>query len=159
MKPTLYLETTIPSYLVSRPSRDLIIAAHQQVTREWWDHRRRDFDVVTSRLVLDEASVGDQQAAGKRLEALRDMPVLELNADVISFAQEIMRLGCIPERAGTDSAHISVCAVYGVDFMLTWNCRHIANGVVIAAVRKLCDEAGYAFPVVCTPDSLLEPMS
>ena len=158
MKPVVYLETTIPSYLVSRPSRDLVVAAHQQVTREWWANRRSEFDLVISRFVLDEVSQGDTVAASQRLAILKDIPQLTINEDVLVMTDAILNTGLIPHRALRDAGHIAVSAVNGVDFLLTWNCSHIANGPVIVAVRELCEEMGFECPIICTPDTLLEPM-
>jgi hypothetical protein len=118
----VYLETTIPSYLTSRPSRDLIIAGHQQLTREWWENRRDTFQLFLSQLVIDEASAGDPAAARERLKALRDLPLLDITPEVTELASRILDSGKIPRKAATDAAHIAIAAVHGMDFLVTWNC-------------------------------------
>jgi predicted nucleic acid-binding protein len=127
MAAAVYLERTIISYLTGRPSRDLIVAAHQQITRQWWEQRRARFEVYVSRLVLDEARAGDAEAANRRLEVLEDLPSLEINAATTSRAMKLGKLMSIPPRARADTLHIALAAVHGVDYLLTWNCAHIAN--------------------------------
>lgn len=124
---TVYLETTIPSYLTAWPSRDLVIAAHQQVTRDWWEARRRNFELRISQFVLDEASSGDESASEARLQSLDGIPLLDVTESARELAEQILRAGAVPSKAALDAGHIAVAAVHGVDFLLTWNCRHIAN--------------------------------
>lgn len=126
MKQALYLETTIVSYLTAVPSHDLVVAAHQQVTRDWWD-RRSAFDLYVSQFVLDEAGAGDAGAAERRLAALADLRVLDLTPEVRVVAGEILRLGGMPAKAYVDAVHVAVAAAHGIDYLLTWNCTHIAN--------------------------------
>ena len=151
----MYLETTIPSYLTSRPSRDLIIAGHQQVTRDWWENRRGDFEIYISQLVLDEAAAGDPAAARERLKLLRPLPMLDITPDVAELTSSILASGKIPRKAATDAAHIAIAAVHGVDFLVTWNCVHIANAVIVKALVSICREQSYECPVICTPEELL----
>jgi predicted nucleic acid-binding protein len=127
MKPKLYLETTVPRYLTAWPSRDLIRAGHQQITREWWQSRRADFEIYISQLVLDEASAGDTQAVRDRLALLQKLPLLDLTQEVTDLAADLKSELALPPRAVTDAAHIAIAAVHGIDFLLTWNCTHIAN--------------------------------
>lgn len=155
MKPRLYLETTVPSYLTSRPSRDLIIAGHQQITREWWDQRRPDFQVFISQLVLDEAAAGDPTAAGERLKILQPLPVLDIVPEVTALASGILSSGKIPRKAATDAAHIAIAAVHHMDFLVTWNCLHIANAAILKALASICRAYAYECPVICTPEELL----
>lgn len=154
MKPRLYLETTIPSYLTSRPSRDLIIAGHQQITRDWWDKRRHDFQLYISQLVIDEASAGDPVAARERLKIVQPLSLLDITPGVAELASSILASGKIPHKAATDAAHIAIAAVHGMDFLVTWNCVHIANAVIAKALVSLCREHGYECPVICTPEEL-----
>src|SRR5438046_246912 len=116
MKSRLYLETTIPSYLTSRPSRDLIIAGHQQVTREWWERRSGTFRIYISQLVVDEVSAGNPFAARERLKGLRDIPLLDITPGVTELASRILASGKIPRKAATDAGHIAIAAVHGMDF-------------------------------------------
>ena len=155
MKPSLYLETTIPSYLVSRPSRDLIVAARQEITRQWWDNRKTDFRIVVSQVVLDEAAAGDRDAARKRLAMLRKFPLSPVNEEVISLAEKIMKSRVIPRKAARDAAHIAVSAVHAIDFLLTWNCVHLANAECFPRIEEVCLSAGHRCPIICTPDELL----
>jgi predicted nucleic acid-binding protein len=155
MRSRLYLETTIPSYLTSRPSRDLIIAGHQQVTREWWEKRRGTFQVYISQLVIDEASAGDPAAARERLKTLRDLPLLDLTPEVTELASGILASGKIPRKAATDAAHIAIAAVHGMDFLVTWNCVHIANAANAKALALICRAHACECPVICTPEELM----
>jgi len=155
MKPRLYLETTIPSYLTSRPSRDLIIAGHQQITREWWERRRNAFQLHISQLVVDEASAGDPHAAGERLKVIQDYPLLDITPEVGVLASSFLASGVIPRKSATDAAHIAIAAVHGMDFLITWNCVHIANAVIAKAVAKICRQHDCESPVICTPEELL----
>src|ERR1039458_10389339 len=116
MKPRVYLETTIPSYLTSRPSRDLIIAGHQQVTKEWWENRDA-FQLYISQLVVDEAAAGDPVAARERLKALQGLPLLDITPEVTELASGILASGRIPRKAAADAAHIAIAAVHGMDFL------------------------------------------
>jgi predicted nucleic acid-binding protein len=154
MKPRLYLETTIPSYLTSRPSRDLIIASHQQITRDWWD-RRKQFQLYISQLVVDEASEGDAIAARERLDAVKNLPLLDITPEVAELAAGILTSGRIPRKAATDAAHIAIAAVHGMDFLVTWNCAHIANAVIARALAAICREHACECPVICTPEELM----
>ena len=155
MKPRLYVETTIPSYLTSRPSRDLIVAGHQQITRDWWEKRRDAFHLYISQLVVDEASAGDPGAARERLRVLQELPLLDITPEVEVLTSSILVSGVIPQRAATDAAHIAVAAVHGLDFLLTWNCVHIANALIAKAVAKICGRHGCECPGICTPEELL----
>jgi len=155
MKLKVYLETTIPSYLTSWLSRDLVIAAHQQITREWWQNCNR-FDLFISQVVLREASGGDSQVAAKRLEILENIPVLEVTEEAIELAQKLVDQGPIPEKAGVDALHIAIAVVNGMDYLLTWNCSHIANASIRTQIDYICRSSGYEPPVICTPEELME---
>ena len=155
MKSRLYLETTIPSYLTSRPSRDLIIAGHQQITREWWETRRDNFQLFISQLVVDEAGAGDPEAARKRLKVLQGLSLLDITPEVAELASNILASGKIPRKAAADAAHIAIAAVQGMDFLVTWNCVHIANATIAKALALICREHGCECPVICTPEALM----
>jgi predicted nucleic acid-binding protein len=155
MKPKLYLETTIPSYLTSRPSRDLIIAGHQQITREWWNNRRDQFEIYLSQLVIDEARAGDAEAARERLNAIKAFPLLDITPEVEVLATNIMSSGILPAKAVTDAAHIAIAAVHGIEFLMTWNCVHLANAILAREVGKICRQHDYDCPVICTPEELM----
>lgn len=152
---SVYLETTFISYLVSRPSRDLLVAAHQQTTHEWWTNRRQDFECYVSQVVIDEALAGDPEEAKKRMEKISAFPVLEVTEKAESLTRSILAGGTIPPRFVRDAAHIAVAAVNDVDYLLTWNCTHLANAQIIRRVSVVCNREGYNMPVICTPEELM----
>lgn len=152
---SVYLETTFISYLVARPSRDVIVAAHQQTTHDWWDTRRNDFECNVSQVVIDEVSAGDPSEIDKRLDLIQDLPVLEATKSSESLAQAIIASGAIPPRAVRDAAHIAVAAVHRIDYLLTWNCRHLANAQIMRKIQEVCDELSERMPVICTPEELM----
>ncbi|MDA1250220.1 MAG: type II toxin-antitoxin system VapC family toxin [Planctomycetota bacterium] len=153
---TVYLETTFISYLVALPARDLVIAAHQQVTRDWWQHRRQHFRCVVSPGVIDEVSMGDKSEIKKRLGLVRPLEVLAASTDAEELTQAIMDAGVLPEKAVRDAAHIAVAAVHGVEYLLTWNCKHLANAQISRRVQVVCNAQGFRMPLICTPEELLE---
>jgi hypothetical protein len=155
VKPKVYLETTIPSLLVARPSRVLRVVNDQQVTREWWEARRGKFQLFVSELVLEEVVRGDRALAAQRLAAIAGCPILEATGAAKSLTLELLDSGLIPTKAAADAAHIAVAAVQGMDFLLTWNCRHIANAMTVDRVRDLCARRGFPAPVICTPYELM----
>jgi hypothetical protein len=155
MKPKVYLETTIPSLLTAWPSRDLVIAGQQQVTRDWWGTRRNDFQLFVSELVLEEAGLGDSAAAALRLEAVAGCALLAATKETQELARALLASRLIPPDAAADAAHIAVAAVHGMDFLLTWNCRHIANATLVEPVRAVCLRGGFPAPVICTPVELM----
>jgi hypothetical protein len=151
----IYIETTIPSYLTARPSRDIVQAARQQLTREWWDVERRNYDLCISQIVLDEAAAGDAEAAQRRMAVIDTLPLLDLTFEVDGLAETIMQSGLLPASASRDAVHIAVTAVHQVHFLLTWNCRHIANATIFRDLQHILMSAGYDVPVICTPEELL----
>jgi predicted nucleic acid-binding protein len=153
---TVYLETTFVSYLVALPARDLVIAAHQQVTRDWWQRRRTQFRLVVSQVVLDEISAGDESEVGKRLELVKSLAVLSSSADAEALAAAIVGAGALPQKAVRDAAHIALATVHGVQYLLTWNCRHLANAQISRRVSRICSENGFIMPTICTPEELFE---
>jgi hypothetical protein len=153
---TVYLETTFVSYLVALPARDLVIAAHQQVTRDWWQRRRTQFRLVISQVVLDEISAGDESEVRKRLELVKPLPVLASSADAEALTAAIIEAGVLPEKAVRDAAHIALATVHGVQYLLTWNCRHLANAQISRRVSRICSEHGFVMPAICTPEELFE---
>ncbi|MBK9266389.1 MAG: type II toxin-antitoxin system VapC family toxin [Polyangiaceae bacterium] len=155
MKPTLYVETTIISYLTSRPSHDLVRAAHQQVTRDWWDARSA-FDLYISQFVLDEAGAGDLEASQRRLAALEGIALLDVVSEARLLAAEILRLGGMPAKAYVDALHVAVAAAHGIDYLLTWNCKHIANPAMRGKVEMICRATGFEAPVICTPVEFMQ---
>lgn len=154
-KPSLYLETSIVSYLTARPAKDLNTAAHQQITAEWWDTKRKNFDLYISKVVMNEAASGDVEVAARRVKLLKPLRMLPITREVAALARDFAKLGCVPPKAADDALHIALAAVHGVHFLLTWNCTHINNVATIDEVREVCENHGYACPVICTPDELI----
>jgi len=151
MPETVYVETSISSYLTARPSRDVRAAAWQQLTIQWWEETRPQYDLVTSELVIVEASHGDPDAAERRLAILEGLPGLLIDQEVQELAQHLVAEGGIPVSAQADAIHIAVAAVHGIDYLLTWNCRHIDNAVMKPRIRSICSGAGYQCAEICTP--------
>ena len=154
--PSVYLETTVISYLTGRPSRNLRVVAHQEITIDWWTRRRMRFELYVSRLVIDEAAAGDVEAATRRLVTLNDIPRLELTESASILAANLVTEGAIPREATEDALHVAVAAAHGMDYLLTWNCRHIANAAMRNRIADVCAAAGLEAPVICTPEELLE---
>lgn len=153
---SVYLETSVISYLVSRPSRDLQMAAHQQTTQDWWTDRRNKFECSVSQVVIDEASAGDPTEAAKRMTAIQGLPVLALVDETRVLTQAILATGVIPPRAARDAAHMAVAAVHEIDDLLTWNCKHLANAQIMRKMEQVCETLGWQLPVMCTPEELME---
>jgi predicted nucleic acid-binding protein len=155
MKDSVYIETTFLSYLTARPSRDPLLAAHQQVTRDWWSRRER-FDVFVSLLVVNEASQGDPTAAAERLAAISQIPMLEIEPDADLLAQNLIRELAIPPGEIRDASHVAIAATNGIDYLLTWNCRHLANLRMRGKIERVCRDLGYQPPLIGTPLELSE---
>jgi hypothetical protein len=153
MKPTVYIETTVPSYLTAWPSRDLVRAAHQQITREWWA-RRTAFDLYLSPLVVQECQAGDPRAAADRLAALAGIPLLDEIPEAGELAAALLRDIPLPDKAAADALHIATAAVHGMQYLLTWNCTHIANVMLRPQIEAVCRAAGYEPPLISTPQEL-----
>jgi predicted nucleic acid-binding protein len=151
----VYLETSFIIYLTSKPSRDLIIAAHQQITHEWWDKNRQFFELYVSQFVYEEAAKGDSNASKKRIALLSDLTLLELNEDIMTLASNFIQSKTIPTEFVEDAFHIAIATVHGMDYLLTWNCKHIANASIRSAIEKACQKNGYLGPIICTPEELM----
>jgi predicted nucleic acid-binding protein len=155
-KPKVYLETTIASYLTAWPSRDLVMAANQETTREWWANRKEAFELFVSQTVIKESSAGDSDAAQRRLEFLKPFPRLDITEEVESLAAKLIENVPLPPKAQADALHIAVAAVNKMNYLLTWNCTHIANAMLRSQIEAVCRSQGYEPPVVCTPQEMLE---
>lgn len=153
MSARVYVETSVISYLSARPSRDVVLAAHQQLTRRWW-RGRRSYSVFVSQVVLDEAALGDPTARRSRLRALRGIPILALTDRAAELAAELVRRGALPKKATVDAFHIAIAADHQVDYLLTWNCKHIANATMRVTIEEICRSAGLTPPIICTPEEL-----
>ncbi len=157
MRPRVYVETSVISYLSARPSRDVVVAGCQQLTRDWWDYASRQFELVASQLVVNEASAGDTDAVARRLAALERITLLDATDEAAILASELIRSGAIPAKAAEDAAHIAIAVTNGIDYLVTWNCRHIANAVMRSNIERACRSAGYEPTIICTPAELMEP--
>ncbi len=155
MKPRVYVETSVISYLAAMPSRDVVTLAHQQLTFEWWSESGR-FDLYVSDAVLAEAARGDPAAAARRVAVLQDLPVLEVTREVSELAGRFLNAGVLPAAALVDAVHVAAAVVHGMDYLLTWNCAHIANAAVRASLERACREYGFEPPIICTPEELTE---
>lgn len=152
----VYLETTIISYLTGRPSRDIVVAGHQQTTREWWDSSRIHHDLFVSEVVLREMQAGDTEAAELRMKMVEGIPNLGLNADVATLAHTYQTELQLPPKAGNDVLHIACAVSHEMDYLLTWNCTHIANGHTIRRLAAINDRLDRKTPVIVTPEELME---
>ncbi len=156
MNPRVYIETTIISYLTAWRSPQLVMAAHQEATRQWWDDERHHFDLYVSEAVIEEASAGDAEAARRRLDVIDGIAELKITDEVRDLAKALVEHGQLPRKASLDALHIAIATVNGMDFLLTWNCRHIANATLQKSMRTVCENSGYALPILCTPMELTE---
>ncbi len=155
MTETVYIETSIVGYLPARSSNNLILMANVEATRQWWDSRRFQFALYISQVVLDEVARGDSAIAAQRIEILRDFPLLEVDQAVQNLAAQFLSQSNLPLKAFDDALHIAVATVYGLDYLLTWNCKHIANAQIQKKLAQISLNAGYELPTICTPYELM----
>jgi hypothetical protein len=152
--PSVYVETSIVSYLSARESSSLLGAAHQLVTRRWWD-RRHLFRCFVSDVVIRECRAGDPTAAQRRLDSVREFSSLAINEKAIEIAESLLALGIVPKKAAEDALHVALATAHCMDLLLTWNCRHIANPVIQARIAAYLESIGLLLPFICTPEELL----
>ncbi|KAB8315629.1 type II toxin-antitoxin system VapC family toxin [Tolypothrix campylonemoides VB511288] len=155
MSETVYIETSILGYLTARSTKNLILAANMEITRDWWESRRTAFVLYTSEAVLNEVAQGDAEIAVQRLEILRDFPLLELNHAVQDLAVQFLARSNLPPKANVDAIHIAAATVHGMDYLLTWNCKHIANAQLQGKLAEISLDFGYELPILCTPYELM----
>ncbi len=153
---SLYIETTIISYLVSRTSSDERISAMQNFTKEWWSKKRFNYDILISEAVLDEIKIGDRQHVEMRLEIVKDIPVISQTTDIINLSKNLTNKNIVPPKAKIDALHISYAAMSGVDALVTWNCKHLANINTQKALYRYLAFENIECPIICTPLELLE---
>ncbi len=156
MNPTLYVESSIFSYLRSRPSGHVVSAARQLVTQRWWQMERSKYDLVTSQYVIDEIAEGDPVLASERLDSAADIPMAELLDSAVELAEASLLSHILPDRARLDALHICLATVHKIEYLLTWNCTHIANGRILPRVDSFMSKKGYRLPFVCTPEELID---
>jgi hypothetical protein len=152
---TVYIETSIVSYLRRRPSTQVVTAARQLLTHQWWNSERQHYDLVISQFVIDEAAEGDPTLAAERLESLDGIPLLPPAREIPEIASEIMSLGVLLEKAQVDALHIATVAHHQIQYLLTWNCKHIANAKILPRIHDLLTKLGIPIPIICTPEELL----
>ena len=153
---TAYIETTIPSYYVARTSDSLLHAAKQAATRRWWDDGCSGFQLFTSLETLDEAQKGDAQMAADRINLIRGIPLLPLPDKALELARSLVESGIVPQKAASDALHIAVASVHRIDYLVTWNFKHIANPLIRDRLRRAVAVAGFDLPVMCSPEELLQ---
>ena len=154
-KKAVYIETSVVSYLTAQPSTDLLAAACQKATVDWWNSRRGRFDLHVSQVVIEEARKGDPQAAARRLAAIAGIPLLAITDDVATLARALVEARAVPPKALDDALHIAVCAVHAIDYLVTWNFRHIDNAEAKPVIRHVCVSNGHSCPEICTPQELM----
>ncbi len=155
MKPTVYIESSVISYLTGRVSSTLTVAAHQQITQKWWDKHRGNYDLYISSSVTREIRGGDPVAAKARLEAVAGIASVDITKDLNDVVRCLVSGGAVPKKAFEDAMHIALSATNGIDYLLTWNCRHIANANTRRSIEMALQKMGYICPIICTPLELL----
>jgi len=153
-KPTVYVETTVVGHLAGRQQSDIIVAARQLASRKWWDVRER-YQLFVSRIVLDECSAGDQLAAIERLELIGEISVLDTQTTAVALANSLVNRHGIPKTEPRDALHIAIAAVSGIEYLLTWNFKHIANPSTRDLIQRICQDSGYTPAIICSPDEII----
>lgn len=153
---SVYIETTIPSYLISRQNNDIIVAGHQIITSEWWDKYRPSFELYTSEIVIQEIQKGDPDYAFQRLNLMKDIPLLKFDTNVIDIIKKYQEYFHFPDKLINDFFHISYAVYYEIDYLLTWNCKHIANAHMKKQLRSYNETIGLFTPNICTPEELID---
>lgn len=156
MLPTVYVETSIVSYLRQRPNTHVVMAARQLLTHQWWYQERNNYDLVTSQFVLEEASEGDALLATERLQWLKNIPLLPLDPAIGAISREIMTRAILPQKAVVDSLHIAIAAYHQIQYLLTWNCKHIANARILPRIHGVLHDLGMFIPIICTPEEMVD---
>lgn len=154
MKPKVYLETSFLSFLTARPSRDVVMSAMIKQSKDWWEDERDNFGLFVSSIVVNEASKGDATAARRRLEVLKQIETIQADVESLTLADVFLRGMALPQNAADDALHIAIASVHQLEYLLTWNCRHIANAVMRPRLEALCLSKGFHCPIICTPPEL-----
>ena len=154
MTESVYIESSVISYLVARPSRDVVITARQTITETWWFEHRAEFDLYISTLVIQEVGKGDIKAAEKRLNAVEGIPLLATSPEAQHLAEDLITEGAVPAKSVEDALHIGLASAAGIDFLLTWNFKHINNAHTKAAITTVVESHGFVCPILCSPEEL-----
>lgn len=155
MKKLVYIESSVVSYLTAKPSRDLIVAAYQKITRDWWDSELNKHECFISDFVVDEISRGDVNASLERLKAIKGFKKLSLNEEVFDIVKEYKKFLYIPEKSQLDLYHLALSVGNGMDYVLSWNFKHIANVYIRKKLTELNLSLGLRTPTICTPEELI----
>jgi hypothetical protein len=150
----VYVESSVISYITAKPSRDLIVLARQALTIEWWESKRNKYDICISELVLQEIASGDPVAAQKRLDTVSNIQNLEITLAAKELASVLISEGAVPQNSLEDALHISTVAVQGVEYLLTWNFKHINNASTRTKITQVIENFGYVSPILCSPEEL-----
>lgn len=156
IKPKVYIETTVVSYLVARSSTDAILDARQQVTRQFWENHSDTFEFIVSDIVITEIRQGNEMAAQRRIDALAGLTVLDLTPEAVMLALELINAGAVPQESQTDAQHIAVAVVNGIAYLTSWNYKHIVNETKRQHIDQVCRNAGYQPIILCTPAELIK---
>lgn len=156
MKPTVYVETSVIGYLTSWSSGDLVVAARQKITRDWWGDASAKYDLIVSELVVREAGTGNPQAVQDRLAVLQSLPRLAITQEAEDLAKALLLQGAVPTTEPEDALHIALAAVNGIEYLVTWNFKHIANATMRLKISAVCVAAGYGPSTICSPEELAE---
>lgn len=151
MSETIYIETSIFGHLTARPTDNLIVAANIKITQDWWNEHRSSFTLYASEIVENEAAKGDPTIAAQRLNLLQSLMLLELTEEAFELSQAFLSQSNLPSKASNDSLHIALATVYSLDYLLTWNCRHMANAQIQRKLAQISSDLGYVLPIICTP--------
>jgi len=154
VKPSVYIESSVISYLAARPSRDVVVAGRQAISHEWWSNDRERFDLRISALVEEEIGLGDEEAARRRQDLVVGIPSLAVSDEAIELAELLLSEGVIPKGSENDALHVGIAAAQGADYLLTWNFRHINNAEKKAAIAKVVESRGFVCPQICSPEEL-----
>ena len=155
MNESIYIETIIFGHLTARPTDNLIVAANVKITQDWWNDHRRSFTLYASEIVEDEAGKGDPEMASQRLNLLQSLKLLELTEEVFELSQAFLNQSNLPQKASNDALHMALATVYNLDYLLTWNCKHMANAQIQRKLAQISSDLGYILPVICTPYELI----
>ncbi|MEI6443307.1 MAG: type II toxin-antitoxin system VapC family toxin [Nostocales cyanobacterium ELA583] len=155
MNGSVYIETSILGHLTARPTDNLIVAANVKITQDWWNEYRRSFMLYASEIVEDEAGKGDPEMASQRLNLLQSLMLLELTEEAFELSQAFLSQSNLPQKAFNDALHMALATVYNLDYLLTWNCKHMANAQIQRKLAQISSDLGYVLPVICTPYELI----
>ncbi|MFM5981762.1 MAG: type II toxin-antitoxin system VapC family toxin [Sphaerospermopsis kisseleviana] len=155
MNESVYIETSILGHLTARPTDNLIVAANVKITQDWWNEYRRSFMLYASEIVEDEAGKGDPEMASQRLNLLQSLMLLELTEEAFELSQAFLSQSNLPQKAFNDALHMALATVYNLDYLLTWNCKHMANAQIQRKLARISSDLGYVLPVICTPYELI----